>query len=179
MRLEEIQPEHAAAFMTMMEDFRAQDAKTFEHAFQRKNGWNELEFKKYIKECEADRMDWRPKAKKTSRSHYVLRESPDAIIAYGVMQFPLDEETEIDGGNLWVAVPPKFRGQGNGSFCLSLLLFEAVRAGLRRVLTTCASNDAVARRVIEKNRGQLLDEVNSPRKNAQNQLIARYWIHFS
>jgi predicted acetyltransferase len=178
MQLEEIQAEHAKAFLTMMEDFRIGDAKTFEQVFQRKNGWNELEFKKYVKECENERMDWRPKAKKISRSHYVIREDPETTIAYGIMQFPLTEETELDGGNLWVAVPPKFRGQGNGSFCLSLLLFEAVRAGLRRALVTCPASDAVSRRMIEKNRGTLLDEVKSPLKSAQNQSIARYWIHF-
>lgn len=178
MKLEELQSEHFSAFQTMLQDFRENDPATFERFFRRKNEWSELEFKRYVKECETGRMDWRPKAGKISRSHYIVRENPSTVIGYGMMQFPLTEEIELDGGNLWVAVPPRLRGQGNGGFCLSLLLFEAVRAGLRRALVTCASHDLAARRVIEKNRGQFLDEVKSPRSDAQNVLIARYWIRF-
>jgi len=178
MKLEELQFEHASAFLAMMEDFKINDAKTYARHFRRKVEWNEFEFKKYVTECAVERMDWRPKPKKISRTHYIVRENPATIIGYGLMQFPLDEITEIDGGNLWVAVPPQLRGRGNGSFCLSLLLFEAVRAGLRRVLVTCSAGDKIARRVIEKNRGVFVDQVISPIKDAQNELIARHWIQF-
>jgi len=178
MKLEELTLEHAPAFLAMMADFCENDPVIFARYFQRKSDWNELEFKKYIKECDAARMDWRPKAKKTSRSHYIVRENPATIIGYALMQFPLNEISELDGGNLWVAVPPKMRGKGNGSFCLSLLLFEAVRAGLRRVLVTCAFDDPISRRIIEKNRGEFVDQVKSPLTKANNEPIARYWIHF-
>lgn len=179
MKLEEINPEHSTAFLSMMEDFRLNDAKTFERYFKRAVDWNPFEFKKFVQACESERMDWRPKAKAVSRTHYVLRENPNTIVAYARMQFPLTLETENDGGNLFVTVPPKFRRQGHGAYSLSLLLFEAVRAGLRRAFVTCAAQDVAARNVIEKNRGQWIDQVNSTRDGAQNELIARYWIHFS
>lgn len=179
MKLEEINPEHSTAFLAMMEDFQSNDPKTFERYFKRAVDWNVFEFKKFAQECENERMDWRPKAKAVSRTHYVVRENPNSIIGYALMQFPLTPEIENDGGNLFVAIPPKFRGQGNGAFCLSLLLFEAVRAGLRRAFVTCPADNKVARRVIEKNRGEFVDEVKSTHKFGQNELVARYWIHFS
>jgi len=179
MKLEEFNLEHSTAFLAMMEDFLEHDPKTFERYFKRPVQWNPFEFKKYALECEEERMDWRPKAKAVSRTHYVVRENPNTIIGYGLLQFPLTSESENDGGNLFVAIPPKFRGQGNGGFCLSLLLFEAVRAGLRRAFVTCAAEDKAARRVIEKNRGEFLDEVKTTHQFGQNELVARYWIHFS
>jgi predicted acetyltransferase len=87
----------------------------------------------------------------------------------------LDENSELDGGNLEVAVPPSCRREGNGAYALSLLLFEAVRAGLSRALCTCPAADQAARRMIERNRGKLLDEVKSPGRPLA---IARYWISF-
>lgn len=178
MKLEEIETEHSTAFLTMMEDFQTGDPKTFERYFRRPVEWTVFEFKKYVSECENERTDWRPKGGAISRTHYVVRENPNSIIGYGLMQFPLDEKSENDGGNLFVAIPPKFRGQGNGGFCLSLMLFEAVRAGLRRALVTCPAVDGAARRVIEKNRGEFLDEVKSTHPLRQNELVARYWISF-
>lgn len=172
MRIEEISPQHEAAFLAMIDDYKKNDPAGLHLYHPRKSGWTPTEFQKFVKESAAERMDWLPKANAVSVTRYVLPEN-DRLLACGLMRFPLDEDTEIDGGNLFVDVPPSLRGQGNGSYCLSLLLFEAVRAGLRRVLTTCPSSDAAAKRVIEKNRGTLFDEVESAGKS-----ISRYWISF-
>ncbi len=178
MQLQEIAKEHESAFFKMIEDYRKNDASTFERIYARKGEWSEKEFAKFLKECEASRMDWRPKAGKTSVTRYVMIGAKDEICASGVLSFPLDETTEIDGGNLSVDVPPSLRRQGYGSYCLALLLFEAVRAGLRRALVTCPEDDKFARKMIEKNRGTLQDVVASTRKDRKGVKIARYWISF-
>ena len=126
-------------------------------------------FQKFAKACAKERLDWRPGPKKTSLSRYLLFTPQGAVGALGLMRFPLDEKTEVDGGNLVVEVPLALRGRGYGSVCLSLLLFEAVRAGMRRVLATCSSDDGAACKVIERNRGVVLDQKSG---------VRRYWINF-
>lgn len=174
MQLEEVSNEHESAFLEMIADYQANDPETLKNYYP--GDWTQLYFRKFVKECEQSRMDWRPKPGHTAITHYVLQDpQTKKIIAGARMRFPLDDNTEHDGGNLEVDVPPSQRRQNNGSYALSLLLFEAVRAGLRRALCTCVASDQAARRIIEKNRGQLLDITASPTRDEE---IARYWISF-
>ena len=177
-RLEEIDESHEAAWLAMIEDYRKNDPKTFEAAFKRKVDWTSAEFRKFAKEAQKERLDWRPGANKTSISRYVLLDRAGRICATGLMRFPLDEKTEVDGGNLVCEVPPSFRGQEFGAVCLSHMLFEAVRAGLRRVLVTCPADQASARKMVERNRGVLQDVVESTQPYRNGMKIARYWINF-
>ena len=180
-QLHEIEIEHEAAFLEMITDYQKNDPVWLEASYPTgsKSKWSQLWFRQYIKECETQRMDWRPKPKKTSVSRYVMTSPDGKILATGWMQFPLNEKTEVDGGNLFCDVPPSLRRQGYGSRCLSLLLFEAVRAGLRRALVTCPSEDKGARKIIELNRGKLQDLVKSTDAERGSMSIARYWISFS
>jgi predicted acetyltransferase len=179
MKIEELGSEHEAAFLAMIKDFAGGDPESHQAFFARKQAWDGPAFQKFLKECQRQRQDWRPKAKTVSLTHYVMvAAGQPAILGYGRMRFPLDSVSEMDGGNLEVAIPPSRRKAGNGSLCLSLLLFEAVRAGLRRALVTCGSDDAAARKVIERNRGVLQDIVVSPHPERKNRKIARYWISF-
>ncbi len=177
MQISEVGPEHESAFLTMVEDYAKNDPANCAALYQRK--WNTKEFAKFVKDCEKQKVDWRPKAKQTSITRYVMLGKSGEILANGVMSFPLDATTEVDGGNLFCDVPPSLRRKGYGSYCLALMLFEAVRAGLRRVLVTCIESDTAARRMIEKNRGVLQDIVESTDPRRKGQSIARYWISFS
>jgi predicted acetyltransferase len=178
MKLAELGVEHESAFLAMVQDFAANDPHSFAQLFSRKIEWSPLEFRRYIKETEKQRLDWKPGPNRVSLTHYVLPDDSGAIAAYGLMRFPLDEQSESDGGNLFCTVPPGLRLQGNGSYCLSLMLFEAVRAGLRRALVTCPAENLIARRVIEKNRGEFLDIASSQDPRAAGVKISRYWINF-
>jgi predicted acetyltransferase len=177
MEIEEITDKNAPAFLAMLEDYEKNDPATYTAFYDRK--WSPKEFAKFVKECAKEKQDWRPAAKKTSVTRYVMPGKFGEILANGVLRFPLDEKTEIDGGNLHIDVSPKLRRHGYGSYCLALLLFEAVRAGLRRVLVTCPEKDLGARKMIEKNRGALQDIVVSTREGREGERIARYWISFS
>lgn len=178
MKIEELAPEHEQAFLAAMGEFERADITTFQERYARKSGWSSAEFKKFAKEADKDRLDWRPSGSKTSVTRYVMLAPDGRVLALGLMRFPLDSTTELDGGNLVCDVPPSLRRQGNGSYCLALMLFEAVRAGLRRVLVTCPANDVGARRMIEKNRGVLHDTVSSPLAGKKDLKINRYWISF-
>ena len=123
-------------------------------------------------------MDWRPKAGQISTSRYVLVDDRNELLAIGLMRFPLNQMTETDGGNLSCYVPPALRNRGFGSYCLALLLFEAVRSGLRRALVTCQHSDPIAAKIIIKNRGQLSDTCSSADPRRPGELIDRYWISF-
>lgn len=166
--LEELDDSHATAFIEMLEEFRSQDPASYESVYARKE-WNVFEFRKFVKECDKARFDWRPPKDKVSVSHFVMRGAGKAILAHAILRFPLDEATERNGGNIVVDVPPSMRRKGHGSYCMALTLFEAVRAGLSRVLVTASAKDVGARKMIERNRGEFLDEVGG---------VVRYWIRF-
>ena len=178
MEIHELSEAHRAAFLALLSDLEKSDRASFDRYFKRDAPWTDKEFAKYLKECQKTKMDWRPAANKTSITHYVMPGKFGEILAYGIMQFPLDEKLELDGGNLISIVSPKLRHQGYGSYCLALMLFEAVRAGLRRVLVTAPESDHFARTMIEKNRGILQDYVLSQTSGREGLKIARYWINF-
>ena len=162
----------------MVEDYREKDPSIFAAYYERSVSWNSAEFKKFLKAAEKDRLDWRPGPNRTSLSHYVLvQDGP--ILAKGRLRFPLDKKTEIDGRKHRSRRASILAWTGESeAILLSLMLFEAVRAGLRRALVTCLAQDPAARRVIEKNRGQLFDMVESTRTGRRGEEIARYWIDF-
>lgn len=185
--LSEIELKHEGPFLAMIEDYRKSDPDSLQFLFsadsknsESKNlDWTQVRFRQFLKEAESAKLDWRPKAGKVSITRYLWLGEDGSIQANALLRFPLDGKSEIDGGNLFVSVPPSRRGKGFGSYCLALLLFEAVRAGLRRVLVTCPAVDESAKRMIEKNRGVFLDEVDSTHHLRSGTKIARFWISFS
>lgn len=174
-RLEELQIKHSDAFLTAMKDYASDDPSTFVARYTRHRPWDAMEFITFAKECEKQRMDWRPGPRHVSITHYVLVEDDGQIRGIGRMRFPLTPETELEGGNLDFDVPPRYRRQGYGALTLNRMLFEAVRAGLARVLVTAPTTDQGLNKAILKNRAVFQDKVKS---SATGQEISRYWIHF-
>ena len=151
MHFEELNASHAAVFLDFVADLKAHDPGTFKRWFDRE--WSDFTFAQYARECERDRMDWRPKAGQISRTAHLLID--DGVVnGFGLLRFPLTPAIERDGGNLVFIVPPSRRGRGWGVQTLNRLLFVAARAGLARAWVSCAENDAAARRCIKQNRGE-------------------------
>lgn len=173
--LEEIEAKHRDAFLIAMKDYASHDLDTFAARYARQRPWDADEFTAFVKECEKQRMDWRPGPKGVSVTHYLMIESDERICGIGRMRFPLTPETEMEGGNLDFDVPPSQRRQGYGALTLNRMLFQAVRAGLARVLVTAPSSNQGLIRAIEKNRGVLESQVQS---RISGQQISRYWIRF-
>jgi predicted acetyltransferase len=163
MKLEEISAAHRDAFLEMAESYEPADR---EQLFGAK-AWDAKKFDAFVKKCEKERQDWRPKGGKVSITRFVLVGDDGRIYGNGVMRFPLNPAVEKSGGNLIFDVPPPLRRQGYGALTLNRMLFQAVRAGLARALITCSEDNTGARKCIEKNRGEL-DEVKGG--------LARYWL---
>lgn len=176
MRLEEISLEHMNAFIAMIADYEANDPEGFKELYARKRKWDAAEFRAFVKECEKERLDWRPGPNKVSVTRFVLLDEQRQILGNGIMRFPLTDKTNYEGGNLSFDVPPSQRGGHNEAYVLNKMLFEAVRAGMARVLVTCYSDDQAAQQAIEMNRGEFEDEVCSEIKKGKK--VRRYWIKF-
>ena len=174
-KLEEIGLHHQSAFLNAMSDYEQNDPKMFKILYPQKDSWTTKAFAKYVAECQKQKQDWRPGPNKISTTTYVLLESQDVICGFGRMRFPLTDKTEKHGGNLEFDVPPSRRGQGYGALTLNRMLFEAVRAGLARVLLTCPTAQLAAIKCIEKNRGVFKDEIYGLEDLPP---ISRFWINF-
>jgi predicted acetyltransferase len=70
----------------------------------------------------------------------------------------LTPEVEKNDGHIGYDVAPSCRRKGYGTTLLQMVLIEARRLGLGRVIVTCATSNVPSRRVIEKCGGRLLGE---------------------
>ena len=151
MTFAELGAEHAAAFLVFAEELRRLDRGTFDLWFHRE--WNDLTFAAYLRECETERRDWRPKAKQISTTRYVLSDA-EGVIGVGILRFPLTPAVESSGGNVVVITAPSRRRRGLGTALMNHTLREAARAGLARARVSCPADDAAARGCILKNQGE-------------------------
>ena len=83
------------------------------------------------------------------------------IVGCARLRFELNALLEQEGGHIGYDVRPSARRRGFGNLILQLVLPEARRAGLERVLITVDSDNYSSLRIIEKNGGVLADEVLS------------------
>lgn len=178
MQLQELDIQHEAAFLEMIADYMKGDPTTYEKLYKSAKPWDSTRFKAFVKESQQQRMDWRPGPNKVSVSRYVLVDDTGKVCGNGIMRFPLDEKLEREGGNLRFDVPPSRRGQGLGALVLNGMLFEAVRAGMARVLVTCNADHASAVRAIQRNRGELENTIESKEPGNEGKQVARFWIRF-
>jgi predicted acetyltransferase len=167
---------HMANFLEMISDYEANDPVALANFFPKSKEWNEKSFKTFLKACDKDAMEWRPKAKSVSQTRYLYLDKDGKILGNGIMRFPLTDETESEGGNLEYNIPPSMRKSDAAIFTLNAMLFEAVKAGLARALTTCFADDLGAINAALKNRGELIDSVKSQIHAGRK--INRYWINF-
>jgi predicted acetyltransferase len=92
------------------------------------------------------------------------------------LRHELNPALEQIGGHIGYAVRPSKRRQGYGTRMLALTLEQARRIGLERVLITCDTDNVGSARIIEKNGGQLLDQI---RVAGHDKSASRYWIELA
>lgn len=95
------------------------------------------------------------------------------IVGCSRLRFALNARLELEGGHIGYDVRPSARCKGFGSLMLRLVLVEALRAGLERVLVTADADNAPSLRIIEKSGGVLAGEAASVKSG---KLVRRYWI---
>ncbi len=76
-------------------------------------------------------------------------------------------------GHIGYAVVPWKRRRGYASAALGLMLAVAREAGMARVEVCCDSENAISRRVIERNGGMLLRRLPNPHREGQTELVFR------
>ncbi|HWR66718.1 MAG TPA: GNAT family N-acetyltransferase [Bellilinea sp.] len=95
------------------------------------------------------------------------------VIGSSRLRHTLTPSLENEGGHIGYDIRPLQRGKGYATLLLNLVLEEARRLGLSRVLVTCDETNIASARVIEKNGGKLIDKVAA---EEGGQLVRRYWI---
>lgn len=84
----------------------------------------------------------------------------DLPIGFAKLRHRLDGRLRARGGHIGYGVRASMRGRGYGTQLLRLALEEARSLDLKEVVLTCDAANAPSRRVIEKNGGILLDELD-------------------
>jgi predicted acetyltransferase len=95
------------------------------------------------------------------------------LVACVRLRFRLTAALEAEGGHIGFDVRPSARGRGFGTAALRLVLPEAQRLGLDRVLLTADADNVPSVKVIERNGGVLSGEAISARSGKP---IKQYWI---
>ena len=95
------------------------------------------------------------------------------IVAESSLRHELNDDLRLEGGNIGYNVRPSERQKGYGSMILKLVLEEARKIGLEKVLVTCDADNTGSRRIIEKNGGVLEGQGISTNSG---KLVNRYWI---
>jgi predicted acetyltransferase len=93
------------------------------------------------------------------------------FIGHLSIRHALNPVLEKRGGHIGYAIRPSRENRGYGSQILKLALPRAAALGIRRALLTCDKTNAASRRIIEKNRGQLIDEIEF-----ESRPMLRFWI---
>ena len=95
------------------------------------------------------------------------------ILGESNLRHHLNDELEIEGGNIGYSIRPSERRCGYGTLILRLTLEKARNLGLPRVLLTCDTDNIGSAKIIEKNGGRLAGQTVS---NRTKKLISQYWI---
>lgn len=95
------------------------------------------------------------------------------VLGEARLRYQLTPELEHEGGHIGYVIFPAHRGKGFGTVALALTLKEAGKAGLKKVLVTCDTDNTPSARIIRKNGGVLHSKGISRRTGKS---ISRYWI---
>lgn len=78
----------------------------------------------------------------------------ETFIGQVSLRHTLNEALRQLGGHIGYEIRPSWRRQGHGRLACQLVLVEARRLGLTRVLITCDEDNVASRRIIEANGGR-------------------------
>jgi len=100
-------------------------------------------------------------------------EAAGEIVGCSRLRFELNARLELEGGHIGYDVRPSMRRRGFGKSILRLVLVEARRAGLARVLVTADADNEPSLRIIQSNGGVFAGEAVSMKTG---KWVRRYWV---
>jgi predicted acetyltransferase len=109
---------------------------------------------------------------RVQQTHFLLFDR-DRLVGSARLRHRLIPVLHLDGGNVGYEIRRAERGKGYGTTLLALVLAEACRIGLDRVLLTTERQNLPSIRVIEKNGGVPDGTSISPNTG---EVMLRYWI---
>lgn len=101
----------------------------------------------------------------------------NTFVARGNIRHELTDFLLNYGGHIGYAVVPEHRGKGYGKKLLELMLLEARKLGIERVLITCKDTNLASAGVIEANGGVFENMVEDKISNIPEGKLRRYWIN--
>lgn len=114
-----------------------------------------------------------PPAGRVHASAYWITDDGD-VVGFIQLRHALNDFLENVGGHIGYSVRPSARRQGHARRALGLVLDEARRLGLERVLLTCDEDNAASARTIESQGGELQDVFDGAAYGTGPK--RRYWI---
>jgi len=97
----------------------------------------------------------------------------DVFIGEAWFRHVLNDRLILSGGHIGFGIRPRYEGKGHGRRMLALVLHEARKRGLGRVLLTAHEWNRGSQRVIEANGGVLENTVEDINGGGP---LRRYWI---
>lgn len=95
-------------------------------------------------------------------------------VGYGKLRHYLNDLLKVHAGHVGYSIRPSERGKGYGSLILSEIIKKANEMNIEEVLLTCYEVNSTSRKVIEHNRGQLVET-----NNGKCKYIIRTWSRAS
>jgi len=157
-------PELKAAFLRMAQEWREQGTDRYRLALE--------DFDAYLAEVRRfeDAATIPPDC---VRGTQFCLEVDGEIVGCARLRFELNALLEQEGGHIGYDVRPSARRKGFGNLILRLVLSEARRVGLERVLLTADVDNYPSLRIIETHGGTFAGESVSMESG---KLVRRYWI---
>ncbi len=161
---------YAAAFKEMVADFRSAGERYY------RKDWEiiQKDFAGYLRCLEqAERGENLPPGRVAQSEFWLLHQANRQVLGAIRLRHTLTPRLEQIDGQIGYNIRPGARCQGFATQMLALLLAKMKTWGWKRVLITCNADNLASARVIEKNGGQLENQVVEP---LTGKLISRYWI---
>ena len=102
---------------------------------------------------------------------YVALDEDNNVVGVGSLRHELNDYLSKYGGHIGYSVVPSQRKKGYGTKILNLLLEEAKKKKINKVLITCSNDNLGSLGIIKNNNGILEDKIYN-----DNKITCRYWI---
>jgi predicted acetyltransferase len=159
---------YEAGFLEMLSAYRALGGEKYREEYNDPA----FDFESYIKRLE--KYSWGENLPRywVQTSTFWLTDSV-AVLGTARLRHGLNDRLQKNGGNIGFDIHPLRRGKGYGNEILRLMLLEAGKIGLTRVLLSCDRDNIASRKIIEKH-GGVFDGENLI--NETGEIVLRFWI---
>lgn len=118
------------------------------------------EFAAYVRQLIADRHEESPRPAGYVPCTTLWWTEGSQFLGRLAIRHRLTPSLELEGGHIGYDIRPSARRQGHATAMLKAALPIAEKLGIDRALITCDTDNVGSRKVIEKNGGEFIDEID-------------------